>query len=96
MALSLALVVLLLASALAVVGNAPAPASAASALNWRYKNFTMASYWDNDLYNSQPALQQMAHTGATSVTFTVTWYTDSISSTNIYRTQATSSDDSLI
>ena len=93
---TLALVTLVLVSALAALGNSQVPTSAASALNWRYKNFTMASYWNNDLYNSQPALQQMAHAGATSVTFTVTWYTDNTSSTNIYGTQATASDDSLV
>lgn len=86
-----------------LVGYAALPAMrdatvvrASGAVNWQYKNATMASYNEFDLYNSVPALQQLARTGANSVTFTVTWYTSNVYSTDIFRTGATASDAALI
>lgn len=74
------------------------PASVAHAsgpVNWTYKGFTIASWGTNDLYNAGPALQQLASEGANTVTFVVTWYTDNLSSTNVYATGSTSSDAAL-
>ncbi|MBV9174555.1 MAG: hypothetical protein JOZ81_31220 [Chloroflexi bacterium] len=77
--------------------GAPAPAAyAASPLAWQQKGFTMASWATNDLSNAGPALDQLAATGANSVTFVVTWYQSTSSSTSIQATSATASDASLI
>lgn len=71
-------------------------ARAAGPVPWAFKSFTIAPYSDSILYSSGPSLQQLAATGANSVTFAVTWYTDNVYSTNIYRTGNTASDASLI
>ena len=78
-------------------GPTAAPqASAAGTLTWEYKNATLASWSENDLYDSAPALRQLADTGANSVTFVVSWYTSSQYSADIYRTGGTASDAALI
>ncbi len=69
---------------------------AASGTNWQYKTATLPSWTDSDFYNSGPALQQLANAGANAVTFTVGWFTDSVYTSNVYRTGATASDDSLL
>ncbi|HEU5013815.1 MAG TPA: hypothetical protein VFT66_14940 [Roseiflexaceae bacterium] len=73
-----------------------ATAHAATNLNWEYKGFNIAAYNQDELLQSGPILQQLAAAGANSVTFAVTWYTDSTASSQIYRRSATASDDSLI
>ena len=90
-------------TALALLGAVPiAPAVAqpaavaAAALTWQHRGFTIASYAENDLYDSGPALQQLADAGANSVTFAVTWYTPHQYSTDIYRTGSTATDGALI
>ena len=90
-------------TAFALLGAAPlAPAtaqpaaSAATALAWQHRGFTIASYAENDLYDSGAALQQLADAGANSVTFAVTWYTPHQYSTDIYRTGSTATNGALI
>jgi len=95
LALALALVLLSLGIA---PWSTPTPvpvAAAGGTVNWTYKNFTIASYNQNDLYQSQTSLQQMAAMGATSVTFTVTWYTSNIYSPVIFRGSNTTADEAL-
>lgn len=98
----LAVYVALLALALlplTSVGGGPARmpvAQAATGLNWEYKGFNIAPYNQDELFQSGPALEQLAAAGANSVTFAVTWYTDSVASTQIYRRSTTASDESLI
>lgn len=75
----------------------PVPAArAATPVNWEYKGFSLPAWDENSLANSGPALEQLAATGANSVTFVVTWYQASVASTAIYRTSATSTDAALI
>ncbi len=94
--MALALVALLLSNALPDAERGTVSvAHAASPLAWQYKMATIPSWWDGDLYNSAPALQQLADAGANTVTLVTTWYLDSVYSTDIYRTQGTASDDSL-
>jgi hypothetical protein len=71
-------------------------AAAAGTVTWEYKNATIASWSEGDLYDSGPTLRQLADTGANSVTFVVTWYTTSQYSTDIYRTGGTASDAALV
>jgi len=80
-------------------GTGVAPlAHAASTVAWEFKGTTIASYAQDDLASSNTAasLQQLAGTGANSVTFVVTWYQDNIYAANIYRTNNTASDAALI
>ena len=91
-----ALTGLLLAGLLPPGGPAVPPVAAAGMVPWEHRGFTMASYAENDLYTSGPALQQLANTGANSVTFAVTWYTPHQYATDIYRTGATASDAALV
>jgi len=94
---ALALVVAFLGGALTRDLSGPIPvAQAASGINWQYKTATMPSWSTSDFYNSGPALQQLANTGANAVTFTVGWFTDSVYASNVYRTGGTASDDSLM
>lgn len=75
----------------------PAPVAAAGGtVSWTYKNFTMTSYNQYDLYQSQTSLQQLVAMGATSVTFTVTWYTSGIYSPVIFRGSNTTDDGALL
>jgi len=93
----LALILTLVAIGVTSGNTSPSlPVRAAGPLTWTYKNFTMASYSQYDLYNSASTPQQLVDAGATSVTFTMTWYTGSIYSTDIYRTGDTATDDALV
>ncbi len=93
----LALVMVALTNVVPPGGVSSVPtAQAAGNVPWEHKGFSMASYSDGDLSHSGAALQQLASTGANSVTFVVTWYTPHQYSTDIYRTGATASDSSLI
>jgi len=90
------------ALALVLVAIMPATAGSRSAqaagpVPWQYKGFTIAAYSQDELGsgNTAASLQQLAQTGANSVTFVVTWYQDNIYSTGVYRTQNTASDASL-
>ncbi len=71
-------------------------AHGAGVVNWEHKGFTLATWSENELYNSGPALQQLADSGANSVTYAVNWYTPHQYSTDIFRTSATATDASLI
>jgi uncharacterized protein (DUF2147 family) len=88
---------LLVALALAQVRPTGTPAAhAATALLWTHKGFSMAVWDANALNNSDAALQQLASSGANSVTFVVTWYQTSTSSSSIFATGSTASDASLV
>jgi len=73
-------------------------AHAASTVPWEFKGATIASYAQDELASSNTAasLQQLARTGANSVTFVVTWYQDNTYSASIYRTGNTASDTALV
>lgn len=77
-------------------GIAEPVAHAATPLGWEHKGFTLNVWSETELYQSGPALQQLAQAGANTVTFTINWYTPHKYSTEIYRTSATASDASLI
>lgn len=77
------------------LGAAPG-ARAAEAVNWEHKGFTIAVYTESGLYDSGPALEQLAVTGANSVTFVVTWYQSNLAAADIRRTEKTASDASLL
>ena len=74
----------------------PSPAYAASPLPWQYKGFTIAAWGTDDFFSAGPALDQLASTGANSVTFVLSWYQSTYSSESIEATSATASDSSLI
>ena len=99
-ALALALCGIILVSLATVApaasrGSAPA-ARAAGIVAWERKGFSLPAWSESELFNSGASLQQLADTGANSVTFIVTWYTPSVYSTDVSRTGATASDASLI
>jgi Glycoside Hydrolase Family 113/Concanavalin A-like lectin/glucanases superfamily len=58
-------------------------AHAASPLPWQQKGFTIPAWGPNDLYNSGQALTDLSAAHANTVTFLVTCYTTSTSSTDI-------------
>jgi len=95
-----AALVVLSALAAGAVPGAPKlsaePALAATALPWQYKGYTLPVWDSNALNNADASLQQLASTGANSVTFVVTWYQSSLSSNDIVATGSTASDASLI
>jgi hypothetical protein len=104
-ALSLCSALVALAVALGVVlpflpvpytRSAAAAPLAATSLGWEHKGFSLPVWDENGLNNSGPALEQLASTGANSVTFVITWYQPSITATDMNRTGGTASDASLI
>jgi len=90
-ALALALVGTTLLHSLSLGSGQPT-----SPLGWDYRGFNMPVWSVDGFYNSDPALRQLADTGANSVTFVVTWYTLNRYSPDIVRTEQTASDESLI
>jgi hypothetical protein len=94
----LAIVVLLLASFSDPVTSAfgPTPARAATTINWEHKGFSLPVWSEDGLLSSGPALDQLAASGANSVTFVVSWYTPNHLSTDMYRTGSTATDASVV
>ena len=96
-AILLTLAVLFPTVALGSGGQSGSPAVAAAAgLSWEQKGFAIPAWGPNDLYNSGPALEQLAATGGTFVTFMVTWYTHDASDTAIFRMPNTATDESVV
>lgn len=93
----LAVTALTLASLLVADGtHSTSIVHAGGTIPWEYKGATMPSWSENELYNSGPALQQLAKAGANSVTFVAVWYAPNSASADMYRTGNTASDASLI
>lgn len=63
---------------------------------WEVRGFNMPVWSVDGFGSSGPALEQLAASGANTVTLVVTWYTPHTSSVDIHRTQATASDESLV
>ena len=70
-------------------------ANAASPVTWEHKGFSLPSWSTDGLNGSGPALEQLASSGANSVTFVVSWYTPNHLSTDMYQTGNTASDAAL-
>lgn len=63
---------------------------------WDVRGVSMPVWSVDGLHGSGPALEQLAASGANTVTLVVTWYMPHPASNEIRRTQATASDESLV
>jgi hypothetical protein len=69
---------------------------AAANLGWEHRGFNLPTWTENGLYESGPALEQLARTGANSVSFAPYWYQRTVESNQVFRTNYTSTDESLV
>src|SRR5829696_9928120 len=70
--------------------------AAAQPLDWEYRSVTLPAWSKDGYYDSAPALDEIAASGADSVTFVATWYAVDERDSEILRAGRTASDASLV